>query len=170
MRHLLQLDDEIDDQALDQFIERIAANIRSNIDCMACGNCCRRLVVYLTPDDIQRIARHISPLNSKTFITLIESEGRSSSEEWAKLNHRPCSFLKGKVCTIYSTRPETCRTYPAFTPDFRWVLEYLINGSHLCPIIFNVLSEISSLVDEISSGRLQLSASNEVDGTINQRN
>ena len=142
--HLLQLDDELDDARLDAFVEQIAAPIIRAIDCTQCANCCRSLDVYLTPADADRLAGVVDiPLTA-----IIDHEQAALVEEWGMLRESPCRFLDGRLCSIYDSRPASCRAYPVFTPDFRWTLADTIEGAALCPIICNVLVALVGQIDD----------------------
>jgi uncharacterized protein len=146
MRYMLEGDDDLSDEKLDAFIDQLAQPIIDAIDCKECGNCCRSLDVYLTPPDAERLAAAVDiPLDAIIDHPRAEKEG-----EWGVFKQRPCAFLNGKLCSIYEHRPETCRLYPVFTPDFRWTLEDTVQGAALCPIIYNVLDQLSAQVDGIS--------------------
>lgn len=146
LRYQLENDDDLDDAQLDAFVERIAAPISAAIDCTKCANCCRSLDVYLTEADARRLAAGIAiPLNA-LLDQAIDREAAVVVEEWGMFRQRPCAFLASKLCSVYAHRPESCRAYPAFTPDFRWTLEDTIAGARLCPIIYNVLSALSAQI------------------------
>lgn len=140
MRYMLQGDDTLTDTQIDAEVERIAAPIISAIDCTACANCCRSLEVGLTREDSGRLAQFLGVTEDAMIDQFVDLERGREVDEWGVFRHRPCVFLKGKLCSAYSYRPDTCRTYPAFTPDFRWTLEHAIAGAAGCPIIYNVLS------------------------------
>lgn len=140
MRYMLQGDETLTDEEIDAEVERIAEPIIAAIDCTACANCCQSLEVALTPDDASRLAQRLGLSNVILVNQFVDLERGRDVEEWGVFRHRPCVFLKGKLCSVYDHRPETCRTYPMFTPDFRWTLEYTIAGAGGCPIIYNVLS------------------------------
>lgn len=125
-------DDALTDLELDALVEEIAAPIIAAIDCKTCGNCCRSLDVYLTPEDAVRLAQ--IPLSE-----IIDHAGAEAEGEWGRFKHKPCTFLTGNLCTVYEHRPASCREYPAFTPDFRWQLAYILGGVGLCPIIYNTI-------------------------------
>lgn len=145
MRYLLQRD-EISDQALDAIVESIAQPIINAIDCKTCGNCCNALTVYLTPQDGQRLETVIDvPLNM-----IISHDSQENVGEWGQFINSPCRFLNGKLCTIYDQRPESCRIYPVFTPDFRWTIDDLIEGAGLCPIIYHVLDKMTDEAERLS--------------------
>lgn len=149
MAYLLERD-EIGDDDLDALVDLVAAPVVAAIDCTQCANCCRSLHVYLTPQDAQRIAAGIDVPLADVETRYIDRAGAQPFGEWGRLRAQPCPFLDGRLCSIYPQRPETCRTYPAFTPDFRWVLADLIEGATLCPIIFNVLLRMVSVAEALS--------------------
>lgn len=134
-RYYVELDERSDIE-LDRFIEEIAAPIIEAIDCTQCANCCRSLDVYITPIDAQHLAT-IVPIEG-----IITHEQAQAVGEWGMLKGRPCHFLAGNLCSIYQQRPESCRLYPVFTPDFRWTLEDIMGGVGLCPIIYNVIEHL----------------------------
>ncbi len=145
MRYMLERDD-IPDDALDALVDAIAEPIINAIDCTLCGNCCRSLDVYLTPEDAQRLA----PVVDVPLAAIITHDSAQAVGEWATFQTKPCGFLNGTLCTVYAHRPETCRTYPALTPDFRWTLADTLDGAALCPIIYNVLDRMVLEAERLS--------------------
>ncbi|MFW5691272.1 MAG: YkgJ family cysteine cluster protein [Chloroflexota bacterium] len=149
MRYMLERD-SISDAQLDALVDATAAPIVDAIDCTQCANCCRSLDVYLTPADAQRLAVGIDVPLDAILDNYVDRKGPQRVGEWGRFRARPCAFLDGRLCSVYAHRPETCRTYPMFTPDFRWVLEDLIDGASLCPIIYNVLLRMIDVTDALS--------------------
>lgn len=145
LRYMLEINEDISDSQIDAIVEAVAQPIVDAIDCKLCGNCCRSLDVYLTKQDAQTLADGIH-VSLDNIMTLVDQESAQKVKEWGKFKARPCGFLKGNLCSVYAHRPETCRTYPMFTPDFRWTLDNMIDGASICPIIYNVLV---TLVDEV---------------------
>lgn len=148
LRYRLQLDDDLTDEQIDQHVRTIAAPILAGIDCRECGNCCRALDVELGEDDVQRLASGLQTTHAdiRAHVAL---QDRGDPDVIGIFHPKPCPFLRGKLCSVYQHRPTTCRDYPALTPDFRWLLDYLIGGSALCPIIYNVLDQVSARIDEM---------------------
>jgi len=78
--------------------------------CRRCGNCCRnRGQIRFRKDELQGVADHLhveykrlkdrlraTPMGDGTFTVA-----------------QPCMFLRDNLCAIYTTRPWTCRVYPA---------------------------------------------------------
>lgn len=149
MRYQLELDDDISDAQIDSLVDSVAKPIVQAIDCTECANCCHSLDVYLTSQDAEQLAHGIDIPLDQILDTHIDQTSAKLVHEWGKFKQKPCAFLKGKLCSVYADRPETCRTYPVFTPDFRWTLEDIIEGAEICPIIYNVLSEMVEQVDNL---------------------
>ena len=132
-------DDSRSDEELDKLISQLAAPIIEEIDCTQCANCCQRLNVYVTPEDADRLAKglHISLAEVKD--QYFDQFRAGAVDEWGVVTRSPCPFLKDKLCSVYESRPETCRSYPEFTPDFRWQLSNILAGAGTCPIIYNTI-------------------------------
>lgn len=140
-RYFVELD-ERSDEALDALVDEIAAPIIAAIDCTECANCCRSLTVYVTEADAHHLAAgNLIPVE-QIIETYIDREQAQAVEEWGMFKQSPCAFLRDKRCSLYEHRPESCRIYPVFTPDFRWTLEDILGGVGLCPIIYNVVEEL----------------------------
>ncbi|MDZ4764227.1 MAG: YkgJ family cysteine cluster protein [Chloroflexota bacterium] len=138
----LQADDTIDDAELDARIDAIAQPIIAAIDCTACAHCCRTAQVALTPRDVARLARGLDTTPTAIIADYVDRAAGKAVGEWGVMRASPCPFLKGKLCSIYAHRPESCALYPQFTPDFRWTLAHTIDGAGACPIIYNVLAAV----------------------------
>jgi uncharacterized protein len=140
-RYYIELD-EREDAELDKLVTEMAAPVVAAIDCTQCANCCRNLQVFLTPHDAARLAKGLGCSVAALEHDIIDRKQAVAYEEWGAIRQQPCPFLKGKLCSIYPHRPESCRLYPVFTPDFRWTLEDLFGGIGLCPIIYNVVERL----------------------------
>ncbi|MFO7322441.1 MAG: YkgJ family cysteine cluster protein [Chloroflexota bacterium] len=149
MRYMLELNDDLSDAEIDRMVEDVAQPVIAAIDCTTCANCCRSLDVYLTPEDAERLASGIHVPVEALLDAVIDREAAEAEGEWGRFRAKPCAFLRGKLCSVYAYRPESCRTYPVFTPDFRWTLEDTIEGAAICPIIYNVLDRLVPLVDRL---------------------
>lgn len=142
-RYYIELD-ERSDAELDALVARIAAPIIASIDCKACANCCRSLDVYLMESDAIRLAEGTVIPFQTLLDQHIDHERAATVEEWGVFRQKPCGFLNGKLCSVYEHRPESCRQYPVFTPDFRWTLEDVFGGIGLCPIIYYLIEQLKT--------------------------
>ena len=153
MLYQLQGDDDIDEETIDAIADSIAQPIIDSIDCKECGNCCRNLDVQLGEDDLERLANGIHvPIAEIRENVLIQAS--DDPDIVGIFKAKPCSFLKGNLCSVYEHRPTSCRDYPQFTPDFRWMLGWMIEGAHLCPIIYNVLLQMLEHVDDLQRSNI----------------
>lgn len=128
------------DAELDALIDSIAAEVVPQIDCTRCANCCRALPVGLTPGDIPPLADALDLTPQHTVERYVAPGTRH--DEWGVMRGSPCPLLRDKRCSVYAQRPQSCRAYPAFTPDFRWLRGHILRGAGACPIIFNVIERL----------------------------
>ncbi len=140
-RYFVELDERTDAE-LDTLVEKIAAPIIAAIDCKQCANCCRSLDVYLAESDAERLAAGSFIPIEQLLNDTIDRDRAAANEEWGVFRHKPCQFLNGTLCSVYEHRPESCRMYPVFTPDFRWTLEEVLGGVGLCPIIYYTIEQL----------------------------
>lgn len=141
------IEDDLPDAALDALVDELTAPIEAAIDCTACANCCNSLDVFLTPADATRLAEGLHIPVDEVIARYVDRETAAAEGEWGKFRASPCSFLDGKLCRHYAHRPDTCRTYPALTPYFRWTLADKLQGAGRCPIIYHVLDALQKALD-----------------------
>lgn len=90
--------------------------------CRHCGVCCRVYGISLCDEDLEReprlkeLAVSVAELPQKTQPTFLKRLGEKYCIRYGK-DGDPCPFLyeeKGKYfCSIYETRPNACRRFPA---------------------------------------------------------
>jgi Fe-S-cluster containining protein len=132
------------DAELDALVEQIAADVSRSIDCTACANCCRTLTVGLEPDDVDRLAAGLGCSAGEVLTRYVDRAAGAAFGEWATLRGVPCPLLRDNLCRVYAHRPLACAQYPAFTPDFRWLLDYILEDVGRCPIVFNVIERLKA--------------------------
>lgn len=132
------------DAELDALVAQIAAEVSRFIDCKACANCCRTLTVGLEPDDVPRLAAGLSCSAEEILVQHVDRAAGAALGEWATLRGVPCPFLRDNLCAIYAHRPLACYHYPALTPDFRWLLDHILEDVGRCPIVFNVIERLKA--------------------------
>ena len=129
----------LDSGDLDKRVHKINDYVTPQIDCTACGACCRQLMINVTEDEKIAVANHlkISPEEFK--------EGYLEESLQGKLiiNTIPCHFLADSKCNIYENRFTECRAFPHLHENhFQNRLFGTLVHYAMCPIIYNVIEEL----------------------------
>jgi Fe-S-cluster containining protein len=135
---------DIEVEELDAIVHRLLEEVCGEIDCTACGNCCREISPVLDQEDIGRLSRGlgISPEDVKKRFLFEDDKNYS---EGFIFNKRPCPFLRWNLCSHYELRPEACRSFPhLYKEDFVFRLIGLIENYEVCPIVFNVYEQLKA--------------------------
>jgi len=99
----------LSNDALDQEVASMADVAFERIDCLDCGNCCRRNEIAVTAKDVRRSARALG-ITSEQFVRRYIAETRDGD---AYIKGGPCPFLgSDNTCAIYADRPQACRDFP----------------------------------------------------------
>ncbi len=123
-------------EEIDAIVHRLYEKVSAQIDCLQCGNCCKVISPILLDSDIERLANFLN-MPDKQFISeyLIEAD----DEKGYVFKSVPCPFLSKNSCTVYSNRPETCRSYPHLHKDeFVFRISQAYSNCSVCPIVYNV--------------------------------
>jgi Fe-S-cluster containining protein len=128
-----------DGKKIDAIVHRLDKEIRDQIDCTQCGNCCIELRTSVDETEIERLS--ILKNCSKEVFENISIEKNNEGDKYLK--DTPCIFLMDKSCTIYPDRPEDCISYPnthkiGFTSRLFGVLQ----NYEICPIVFNLYEQL----------------------------
>ena len=129
----------MDSKSLDKAVLNLSNTISPQIDCTACGNCCKSLMVNINNQEADNLAAHLGQ-NRAEFDEKYIEKGESGR---MVLNAIPCHFLVGNSCSVYEHRFEGCKEFPAFhVPDFNKRLFTTYMHYDRCPIIFNVMETL----------------------------
>ena len=128
-----------DDQVLDRLAHELNDEVSGAIDCTACGNCCKTLVINVAQHELLPLAEHL-------HLPVAETKERYIEESLAGnffINTMPCHFLADNKCTIYEARFTECRDFPHLhKPGFKARLAGTLMHYGRCPIIYNVIEEM----------------------------
>jgi len=128
-----------DADAIDEAVHTLNQSIEPKIDCTACGNCCKSLMINVTEEEADRVANSLH-MNRSQFD---ESYLEKGSSGLMVINTIPCHFLADNKCTVYEDRFAGCREFPALhLPYFSKRLFTVMMHYDRCPIIFNVMEEL----------------------------
>jgi len=110
--------------------------VSGSVDCTACGNCCKTLVINVMHEEIGTLAQHLQLSAAVTKEQYIEE----SLAGKCFINTMPCHFLADKKCSIYEARFTECRDFPHLHKDgFKARLSGTLMHYGRCPIIYNVI-------------------------------
>lgn len=136
----------IDNDLLDTLILELNNTIATQIDCTACGNCCKSLMININEDEATNAAHHLN-ISRNEFDKKYIDKGESGR---MIINAIPCHFLSDNKCTIYEKRFEGCREFPALhLPNFNKRLFTVFMHYDRCPIIFNVIEALKNKIQDI---------------------
>ena len=139
-----------DSKVIDETVHQLNDTITPQINCTACGNCCKRLMINVTKDEADKLAEHLQ----MNIAALKKKYIEESQQGQMVINKIPCHFLEGTKCSIYENRFAECREFPHlhknnFTSRLFGIMMYYA----VCPIIFNVVEELKTTAGfKITSG------------------
>jgi hypothetical protein len=129
-----------DSDKIDRIVHRLHREISEQIDCTLCGNCCNELSPLLSDAEIDRLVR-IDSISKEEFIQKFVESDPVEGDNFLKGN--PCKYLCEKKCTIYSDRPEDCKSYPhTHKKGFNTRTLGMIGNYGICPIVFNIFERL----------------------------
>lgn len=83
-----------------------------DFECVKCGACCKwEGVVVLTPEDIKRIAEHLS-VNESEFLEEYTKKHGKDTVLINKPESSSCIFLKDNECSVWDVKPKQCADFP----------------------------------------------------------
>ncbi len=131
--------------------------------CEMCGACCRGFKdgeVYLYPDDVKKLAKHLNVKGNselrefaKKYFKIVDDSfywkepdaTRAKTYRYKTLGFKfigddeHCQFLKDNKCTIHEARPFQCRAFPIGWNMLINNVKNFIDYSKKCPALHNSL-------------------------------
>ena len=134
----------IPSKQIDELLIPISEEITKQIDCTQCGNCCRHLEPGITDEEAGKLAS-LKGMSKEIFIR--DFTGRESGSETLFMNHLPCVFFDGKLCTIYDQRPASCIDFPHLSKgNFKFRFDSIMANYAICPIVYNIVEKLKEQV------------------------
>ena len=128
-----------DAQDIDARVHRLDADITPRVDCTACGNCCRSLIIHTERPEHERVAARMGMDVAGWEAAYVETSLGGSTV----LNHIPCPFLTGSRCGVYEDRFSDCREFPHLhRPGFTDRLFSTLMYYGVCPIIYTLVEAL----------------------------
>ncbi len=131
---------DLDIEELDAIVHGHYEDVSSQIDCCACGNCCREALPVLNTSDVARLASGLN-LSEADVINRFLVPGEE--KDTFTFNKKPCPLLAENRCTAYPSRPNDCRSFPHLhKEEFVFRLIQVVENCWICPIVFNVFERL----------------------------
>ena len=125
---------------IDSTVKKLSQKYSAIIDCKQCANCCKSLEIVMHSKDLEILSKE-----TKLSVQEFEKKYTRIDEDSDRVLNPPCPVLKNNLCSIYNSRPETCRTYPHLEESgFISRLIGVIHSLSICPIAFNTFQELKS--------------------------
>lgn len=138
--HFKEVLQNSDAAVIDEVVQKLNIEITTQVDCTACGNCCKTLMINVTQPEADNLALHLQIPESELKEKYIET---SLTGDRMIVNAIPCHFLTGTRCSIYEHRFAGCREFPGMhLPGFTSRLFTTFMHYGRCPIIYNVVEEL----------------------------
>ncbi len=121
----------------------VVDEVTKGIDCTQCGNCCRFQEPGVTEEEMVK-------LSAEKRMSLVDF--KKNHVAWDKENvsflcTKPCTFLDGNICSVYSVRPGSCADFPGLhRPGLKWRMKQVEENYSICPIVFNVVEKLKGIV------------------------
>lgn len=131
-----------------QVLDMVDKEVWAEIDCLSCGNCCKKMTPTFSVRDIKRISTHfkMTPQAFKDkWLVYDKKDG-----DWQN-KKQPCQFLNlsNNLCSIYELRPADCAGFPHLTK--RNAVDYIhVHKQNIqyCPATFKMVEKMKALVSE----------------------
>ncbi len=133
-------------KTINKIVDHADKEVWKEIDCLSCGNCCKKMTPTFTPKDIKRIAAHLemTPNAFKEKWLVFEKK----DADWQN-KKQPCQFINpvNNKCSIYAVRPADCSGFPHLTKK-RKVTDYLhVHKQNIeyCPATFKWVEKMQEM-------------------------
>jgi hypothetical protein len=130
-------------EAVDELVIGLNNAVAPQIDCTACGNCCKTLMINVEEAAIPRMSVALG-LSEAAFC---QSHVASGSSGLSLMNAMPCPMLSHNKCTVYAERPSGCASFPHLhEPGISRRLFFVMNHYGICPIVYHVVEALKQEV------------------------
>lgn len=132
---------------LDELVHDLNFRISSKVDCTACGNCCRSLMINVTRQEANELADRLGC----TLAELKDSHLEESMGGQLIINTIPCHFLLENKCMVYEDRFAECREFPGLHRDgFRDRIFSTLMHYGRCPIVYHLIEELKGITNFVA--------------------
>ena len=128
-----------DEKKLDKQFLRLHEKYFKVYDCSKCRNCCKKIGISMTGDELDKICKYLK-LDKEKFIKehLNEEYGEYTFKE------KRCLFLEdNNSCKVEKCLPISCKEYPYTNQEERLFSLYsIIANASVCPVVYQILEAL----------------------------
>ncbi len=129
---------------LDDIFHSLHEEVFSEVDCLACANCCKTTSPVFIGADIERLAKYLR-IRPSTFI---DTYLKVDEDNDYVLQSAPCPFLgPDNYCSVYEARPRACREYPhTDRKKMQQILDLTYRNTQVCPAVLQIVERLENVV------------------------
>lgn len=128
----------------------VGAETWSEVDCLDCANCCKKMTPTFKKSEVKRIATHVG-LTEKEYFEKYLMVDKDNGDIVNKST--PCQHLnlKDNKCGVYEIRPADCRLFPHFQrKDFNDISYVIADNVPRCPA---TLVFVEKLMERVTASK-----------------
>ena len=132
-----------------KMMDMVDKEVWMEIDCLSCGNCCKKMTPTFTVKDVKRISGYLemTPLAFREKWLRYDKK----DDDWQN-KKQPCQFLNlnDNKCSIYAIRPADCAGFPHLTK--RKAVDYIhIHKQNIqyCPATYKMVEKMKTLMSKL---------------------
>lgn len=130
-------------EVLDERVRALYRELKKEIKCEECGECCKSIIVVFEDGDLERLADGIGEERASLEKRLFKKYEKFGCYV---MTESPCPFQKNNLCTVYEHRGTECREFPYFeTRNFSEIYRYVFQGYSVCPFHYNVVEMLRQM-------------------------
>ncbi|GAB2652626.1 YkgJ family cysteine cluster protein [Flavihumibacter cheonanensis] len=153
-RFLTKLENERP-RGIDKITPVIEQEVWSEVDCLTCANCCKKMSPTFTKQDLIRISAHLHMTVDAFKEKWLFFDKKD--KDWMNVK-QPCQFLdlKTNMCSIYEVRPADCAGFPHLSK--KKAVDYMhVHKQNIeyCPATFKMVEKLKAAISLVQLSRVR---------------
>jgi len=153
-RFLTKLENERP-RGIDKITPVIEQEVWSEVDCLTCANCCKKMSPTFTKQDLIRISAHLNMTVDAFKEKWLFFDKKD--KDWMNVK-QPCQFLdlKTNMCSIYEVRPADCAGFPHLSK--KKAVDYMhVHKQNIeyCPATFKKVEKLKATLSLVQISRVR---------------
>ncbi len=151
-RFLTKLENERP-RGLDKITPVLEQEVWTEVDCLTCANCCKKMSPTFTKSDLVRISTHLNMTVDAFKEKWLYFDKKD--KDWMNVK-QPCQFLdtSTNMCSIYEVRPADCAGFPHLSK--KKAVDYMhVHKQNIeyCPATFKMVEKMKAALSLVQISR-----------------